>query len=123
MAAVLNLTDTIVDTATEENQTEVNEQSSNIVQSLRQIEISILKFQQILQFIQNEHTSPRGRADAMLTNTQHTLELLHAVSSKISKIEIQCQELKYVRFELINLTDEFTKLRAQIDNMSTAQVQ
>jgi len=79
---------------------------------LKEIDDNIMKIHEMLQFIQNERTSPRGRVDALLTNTQHTLEMLKIIIAQVERVGCSCIEFKYIKFEVANLTDELTKLRA-----------
>ena len=74
--------------------------------------------------LQNERTSPRGRIDAMLTNTQHILDnmidmkkQLHNFDEQLSDLETRVYELQdTIHSDIINLTDEVTKLRIEIIN-------
>lgn len=79
---------------------------------LEDLKDNVQKIQEILQFIQNERTSPRGRVDALLTNTQHALEMLKLLNKQIENVGCSCIEMKYIKFEVTNLSDEITKLRA-----------
>jgi hypothetical protein len=91
---------------------ELHRSDSTEFEKLQEIDDNVQKIHEMLQFIQNERTSPRGRVDALLTNTQHTLEMLKIIIAQVERVGCSCIELKYIKFEVTNLTDELTKLRA-----------
>jgi hypothetical protein len=89
------------------------------------IENVIKDLKYLLEFIHKERTSPRGRIDAMMTNTQHILDNIIQIQNdvkqlndKMSQLEMEVVELKGLHFDVINLTDEFTKLRVDIAHLT-----
>lgn len=85
------------------------------------VEGALKDLKSILEFIHKERTSPRGRIDAMTTNTQHILGNIinirwdtATLSAKITQFENDVSGLQSLQFHLVNLTDELTKLRMEI---------
>ena len=89
---------------------------------LQSIENVLKELKSVVEFIEKERTSPRGRIDAMLTNTQHILnnmteikKQVNNLNEQLSELETQVSELQAtVHFDIIHLTDECTKLRIEV---------
>ena len=101
---------------------EITDNSIPIQSRLQSIENVLNELKSVIEFIQKERTSPRGRVDAMLTNTQHILnnmidmkKQLNNLDEQLSELETQVSELQAtIHFDVIHLTDEYTKLKIEI---------
>lgn len=92
------------------------------------IENTLNDLKKMLEFIHKERTSPRGRIDAMMTNTQLILDnivknqkdvttilkTIQNVHQTVNHFGDEISELKSLQFHFVNLTDEITKLRIEI---------
>ena len=88
---------------------------------LNGIENVLSDVKSLIEFIHKERTSPRGRIDAMMTNTQHILDhvvnmkkQIDALEETVCQLQTQISLVQSLHFDVINLTDEFTKLRIQM---------
>lgn len=101
-----------------------NAETVTIESRLDSLETLLTELKSVLVFIQKERTSPRGRIDAMMTNTQHILDnmtimkkQLNEMDNKMNRTDEQICELNTsLRYDIVNLTDEFTRLRIALYN-------